>query len=189
MSKAVIFFAPGLEECEGLLCVDQLRRSGEEVTIAAVGGEKIVKSARSISVVADALAEELDYSAFDAAILPGGMPGTLNLQKSLKVTAILNHCLQKEKLIAAICAVPMVLGGLGMLSGRRATCFPGFEDQLDGAVLPDDSVVRDGNFITARGAGTALEFGAAIVDFFQPGDTGVSKGARVLAQMQTPAHV
>ena len=70
MSKAVIFFAPGLEECEGLLCVDLLRRSGVEVTIAAVGGEKIVKSARSISVVADALAEELDYSAFDAAILP-----------------------------------------------------------------------------------------------------------------------
>ena len=125
----------------------------------------------------------------DGVILPGGMPGTLNLQKSLKVTAILNHCLQKEKLIAAICAAPMGLGGLGMLSGRRATCFPGFEDQLDGAVLSDDSVVRDGNFITARGAGTALEFGAAIVDFFQPGDTGVSKGARVLAQMQTPAHV
>lgn len=75
MSKAVIFFAPGLEECEGLLCVDLLRRSGVEVTIAAVGGEKIVKSARSISVVADALAEELDYSAFDAAILPGGIPG------------------------------------------------------------------------------------------------------------------
>ena len=74
MSKAVIFFAPGLEECEGLLCVDLLRRSGVEVTIAAVGGEKIVKSARSISVVADALAEELDYSAFDAAILPGGIP-------------------------------------------------------------------------------------------------------------------
>lgn len=75
MSKAVIFFAPGLEECEGLLCVDLLRRSGVEVTIAAVGGEKVVKSARSISVVADALAEELDYSAFDAAILPGGIPG------------------------------------------------------------------------------------------------------------------
>ena len=81
MSKAVIFFAPGLEECEGLLCVDLLRRSGVEVTIAAVGGEKIVKSARSISVVADALAEELDYSAFDAAILPGGIPGVQGLHR------------------------------------------------------------------------------------------------------------
>ena len=88
MSKAVIFFAPGLEECEGLLCVDLLRRSGVEVTIAAVGGEKIVKSARSISVVADALAEELDYSAFDAAILPGGIPGVDNLKADATVRKV-----------------------------------------------------------------------------------------------------
>ena len=80
MSKAVIFFAPGLEECEGLLCVDILRRAGVEVTIAAVGGEKIVRSARQISVVADALAEELDYTVFDACILPGGIPGVPNLR-------------------------------------------------------------------------------------------------------------
>ena len=88
MSKAVIFFAPGLEECEGLLCVDLLRRSGVEVTIAAVGGEKIVKSARSISVVADALAEELDYSAFDAAILPGGIPGVDSLKADATVRKV-----------------------------------------------------------------------------------------------------
>ena len=95
MSKAVIFFAPGLEECEGLLCVDLLRRSGVEVTIAAVGGEKIVKSARSISVVADALAEELDYSAFDAAILPGGIPGVDNLKT--------------DATVRKVCTVPLIV--------------------------------------------------------------------------------
>ena len=85
MSKAVIFFAPGLEECEGLLCVDILRRAGVEVTIAAVGGERIVKSARQVNVVADALAEELDYAAFDACILPGGIPGVPNLKADATV--------------------------------------------------------------------------------------------------------
>ena len=88
MSKAVIFFAPGLEECEGLLCVDILRRAGVEVTIAAVGGEKIVKSARQISVVADALAEELDYTVFDACILPGGIPGVPNLKADATVRRV-----------------------------------------------------------------------------------------------------
>ena len=97
MSKAVIFFAPGLEECEGLLCVDLLRRSGVEVTIAAVGGEKVVKSARSISVVADALAEELDYSAFDAAILPGGIPGVDNLKADATVRKVCTVPLSSER--------------------------------------------------------------------------------------------
>ena len=88
MSKAVIFFAPGLEECEGLLCVDILRRAGVEVTIAAVGGQKIVTSARGIHVVADALAEELDYAAFDACILPGGIPGVPNLKADATVKKV-----------------------------------------------------------------------------------------------------
>ena len=104
MSKAVIFFAPGLEECEGLLCVDLLRRSGVEVTIAAVGGEKVVKSARSISVVADALAEELDYSAFDAAILPGGIPGVDNLKADATVRKVCTDFAAQGKIVAAICA-------------------------------------------------------------------------------------
>ena len=105
MSKAVIFFAPGLEECEGLLCVDLLRRSGVEVTIAAVGGEKIVKSARSISVVADALAEELDYSAFDAAVLPGGIPGVDNLKADATVRKVCTEFAAAGKVVAAICAL------------------------------------------------------------------------------------
>ena len=133
MSKAVIFFAPGLEECEGLLCVDLLRRSGVEVTIAAVGGEKIVKSARSISVVADALAEELDYSAFDAAILPGGIPGVDNLKADATVRKVCTEFAAAGKVVAAICAAPSVLAAFGILQGKKATVYPGMEDKLTAA--------------------------------------------------------
>ena len=104
MSKAVIFFAPGLEECEGLLCVDILRRAGVEVTIAAVGGQKTVTSARGIHVVADALAEELDYAAFDACILPGGIPGVPNLKADATVKKVCQDFAAGGKLVAAICA-------------------------------------------------------------------------------------
>ena len=115
MSKAVIFFAPGLEECEGLLCVDILRRAGVEVTIAAVGGEKIVKSARQISVVADALAEELDYTVFDACILPGGIPGVPNLKADATVRRVCRDFAAEGKVVAAICAAPTALAAFGVI--------------------------------------------------------------------------
>ena len=118
MSKAVIFFAPGLEECEGLLCVDILRRAGVEVTIAAVGGEKIVKSARQISVVADALAEELDYTVFDACILPGGIPGVPNLKADATVRRVCRDFAAEGKVVAAICAAPTALAVFGVLNGK-----------------------------------------------------------------------
>ena len=155
MSKAVIFFAPGLEECEGLLCVDLLRRSGVEVTIAAVGGEKIVKSARSISVVADALAEELDYSAFDAAILPGGIPGVDNLKADATVRNVCTEFAAAGKVVAAICAAPSVLAAFGILQGRKATVYPGMEDKLTAATL-------DGNIITGEALGAAIPFALAL---------------------------
>ena len=150
MSKAVIFFAPGLEECEGLLCVDLLRRSGVEVTIAAVGGEKIVKSARSISVVADALAEELDYSAFDAAILPGGIPGVDNLKADATVRNVCTEFAAAGKVVAAICAAPSVLAAFGILQGRKATEYTG---------LP---ITLDGNIITGEALGAAIPFALAL---------------------------
>lgn len=124
MSKAVIFFAPGLEECEGLLCVDLLRRSGVEVTIAAVGGEKIVKSARSISVVADVLAEELDYSAFDAAILPGGIPGVDNLKADATVRKVCTEFAAAGKVVAAICARTVCVGGVRHFAGQKGNGLP-----------------------------------------------------------------
>ena len=163
MSKAVIFFAPGLEECEGLLCVDILRRAGVEVTIAAVGGEKIVKSARQISVVADALAEELDYTVFDACILPGGIPGTPNLAENKTVTDTCVSFAQAGKKVAAICAAPSVLAQLGLLEGRKATAHAGFQDQLAGAIVHDEEVVVDGSITTSYGLGGAIPFALELV--------------------------
>ena len=158
MSKAVIFFAPGLEECEGLLCVDILRRAGVEVTIAAVGGEKIVKSARQISVVADALAEELDYTVFDACILPGGIPGTPNLAENKTVTDTCVSFAKAGKKVAAICAAPFILGELDLLEGRHATCFPGFEKSFPEGAYTGEKVTQDGNIITASGMAQSLPF-------------------------------
>ena len=164
MSKAVIFFAPGLEECEGLLCVDLLRRSGVEVTIAAVGGEKIVKSARSISVVADALAEELDYSAFDAAILPGGIPGVDNLKADATVRKVCTEFAAAGKVVAAICAAPSVLAAFGILQGKKATVYPGMEDKLiaAGAEYTGLPITLDGNIITGEALGAAIPFALAL---------------------------
>ena len=159
MSKAVIFFAPGLEECEGLLCVDLLRRSGVEVTIAAVGGEKVVKSARSISVVADALAEELD-----AAILPGGIPGVDNLKADATVRKVCTEFAAAGKVVAAICAAPSVLAAFGILQGKKATVYPGMEDKLTaaGAEYTGLPITLDGNIITGEALGAAIPFALAL---------------------------
>ena len=188
MSKAVIFFAPGLEECEGLLCVDILRRAGVEVTIAAVGGEKIVKSARQISVVADALAEELDYTVFDACILPGGIPGVPNLKADATVRRVCRDFAAEGKVVAAICAAPTVLAELGLLEGRRATCYPGMEPEMRGAVMQNAGVVRDGNFITGRAAGSAFAFGLALVEALCGAETAARIAAQVVWNGEEASH-
>lgn len=160
MSKAVIFFAPGLEECEGLLCVDILRRAGVDVTIAAVGGERTVCSARQVNVVADALAEELDYSAFDAVILPGGIPGVHNLQASETVKNACTRMAADGKIVAAICAAPTVLAAFGLLKGKRATVYPGMDEALTaaGAEYTGLPLSVDGNIITGEALGAAIPF-------------------------------
>ena len=158
MSKAVIFFAPGLEECEGLLCVDILRRAGVEVTIAAVGGEKIVKSARQISVVADALAEELDYTVFDACILPGGIPGVLNLKADATVRRVCRDFAAEGKVVAAICAAPTALAAFGVLNGKKATVYPGMDADLTaaGASYTGLPLTIDGSIVTGAALGAIV---------------------------------
>lgn len=164
MSKAVIFFAPGLEECEGLLCVDILRRAGVEVTIAAVGGEKIVKSARQVSVVANALAEELDYAAFDACILPGGIPGVPNLKADATVRKVCIDFAAQGKIVAAICAAPTALAAFGVLNGKKATVYPGMDAELTaaGASYTGLPLTIDGNVVTGEALGAAIPFALAL---------------------------
>lgn len=175
-----VLLADGFEETEALAPLDVMRRYGIDAALAGVGGREIC-GAHSIRVMTDMCAEDIDVDDVDGVILPGGMPGTLNLQNSTCVTALINYCAENSLLIAAICAAPSILGDMGLLSGREAVCFPGFEERLTGAALSEKPVVASGNIITAKGAGAALEFGAEIVDYVS-GKAGA--GREILLQMQ-----
>ena len=174
MSKAVIFFAPGLEECEGLVTVDLLRRAGVEVQICAVSNDRTIAGAHGIRIVCDALASDADRTA-DAVILPGGIPGTPNLAASRTVCDLVREFDASGRLVAAICAAPTVLGGLGLLEGRRATCYPGCEDGLGGAEYIDAETVCDGNIITGSGLGAAIPFALELIAYLEGPDIAEKK--------------
>jgi 4-methyl-5(b-hydroxyethyl)-thiazole monophosphate biosynthesis len=174
MSKAVIFFAPGAEECEGLICVDLLRRAGVQVQVCAVSDELTVTCSHGTRLVCDALAQDADLTA-DAVILPGGIPGTPNLAKSETVCSAVRAFYDAGKLVAAICAAPTVLGTLGLLEGRRATCYPGCEDGLGGAEYVDAETVRDGSIITGSGLGAAIPFALEIIAYLEGPDVAEMK--------------
>ncbi len=157
-----LFLADGFEIIEALASVDMLRRAKLEVKTVGVTGKK-VSSSCGVEVTADITINEFEYSNVDAIILPGGMPGTLNLENNDIVQSVIDKSVSNNTLICAICAAPSILGHKGLLKGKEATAFPGFEDSLDGAVLSDEYVVKDGNFITARGAGVSVDFGLEIV--------------------------
>ncbi len=165
-----VFLAEGFEEMEALAPVDMLRRVGLEVKTVGVTG-KIVTGAHSIPVEADLTAEEIECLPVDGVVLPGGMPGTLNLEKSQVVQDMIDLCYKNDKLVAAICAAPSVLGHKGLLQGKKATCFPGFEKDCVGALMQPDTVVTHNNIITAKGAGCAVAFGAALVAYFKDAAT------------------
>ena len=126
-------------------------------------GSDVITGAHGISTVCDAVDSDLTPGDdIEAVILPGGMPGTLNLERSAKVNAFVDYAYENQKLVCAICAAPSILGHKGMLKGKKAVCFPGFESELEGAELSDSFVVTDGNIITAKGMGSAVKFGIAI---------------------------
>ncbi len=157
-----IFLANGFEEVEALATVDVLRRADLKVKIVGVGSD-VITGAHGISTVCDAVDSGLTPGDdIEAVILPGGMPGTLNLERSAKVNAFVDYAYENQKLVCAICAAPSILGHKGMLKGKKAVCFPGFESELEGAELSDSFVVTDGNIITAKGMGSAVKFGIAI---------------------------
>ena len=164
MSKIGIFMADGCEEIEGLTVVDVVRRAKMEIVMLSITGKKEVTSSHGVTFLADALAEETGYEDLDGIVLPGGMPGTINLGKSETVTKAAVYCAENGKITAAICAAPSVLGNLGILKGKKATCFPGFEKELEGATYTAAPVEIDGNVITGKGAGCAILFGKAIVE-------------------------
>lgn len=161
-----LFLAQGFEELEAVAPLDLLRRAELDVLTVGVGGDAVT-GVHGITVKTDLADGSPDLDGpFDGIILPGGMPGTLNLEKSAAVQSMLGRAHKEKKLIAAICAAPLIPGRRGYLRDVRACCFPGFEDRLEGAVLSSDPVCADGNVITAKGAGAAVEFGLGIVRYF-----------------------
>lgn len=163
--------AEGFEEIEALTVTDVLRRAGVNVKNASVSGE-YVSGAHGITVKSDCLlSDALKAGDAEGVILPGGMPGTLNIKKSDEALRLIKEVFEKGLLTAAICAAPSVLGEMGILEGKRCTCYPGFEDKLKGGILSKEKVVADGNVITSRGPGTALSFALALSEYITKKDS------------------
>lgn len=181
MSKKVgMMVANGYEEVEMLTVVDLLRRADMTCDIISVTGEKELTSSHKVTVIADLMYEEADFDSYDALAIPGGMPGTINLGAHAGVCEQLKKACAEGKLIAAICAAPTVFGKLGLLQGKRAICYPGMEDQLTGADVTYEPAVRDGNIITSRGMGTAIDFGLAILAYFEGEDAAASLAEKIV---------
>jgi len=166
MKKVAVLLAEGFEEVEAVTPIDFLRRAGIEVIIAGIGGT-VLKGAHDVPITADMPVESLPGE-LDGAVVPGGLPGASNIAASREATDILRDLYERGALVAAICAAPaFVFGPLGFLQGRTATCYPGCENDLTGAVFSTERVVRDGNVITSRGPGTAAEFALEIIRYLE----------------------
>ena len=160
--KAIVLLNEGFEESEAIVPIDIMRRAGIEVTLLAINASLEVKGAHGITIMADALLKDTDTSDATLLLLPGG-PGTKELSQNLPVREVVAHFAKTGRWIAAICAAPMILGQLGLLHGRRATCYPGYEIELKGANLTNADVVVSDKIITARGAGVSFRFGFEII--------------------------
>lgn len=162
-----VFLADGFEEIEALTPVDILRRGRVDVVTVGVGG-RTVRGSHNITVAADIADSELpDLEGTEGVILPGGMPGTLNLEKCPAVINTVKYCAEKGLLISAICAAPSILGHMGLLKDKKAVCYPSFESELEGYKACDEFVCRDGNIITAKGMGVSVDFGLEILAYLR----------------------
>lgn len=159
-----VFLANGFEETEAVVPIDILRRAGFDVKLISITDELLVTSSHGVTIKADTTFDETDFNNAEMLFLPGGMPGTKNLDAHAGLCELLQDSAEKGVKLAAICAAPSVFGNLGLLNGKEATCYPGFEDQLMGASVSENPVVVSDNFITARGAGVAMKFALKLVE-------------------------
>lgn len=176
-----VFLANGFEEVEALAPIDLLRRASFEVTTVSITEHLAVIGSHNIPVVADVTLDACDFTDAELLVLPGGMPGTKNLAACEMLTNLLKSHASAGKPIAAICAAPSILGGLGLLEGKEAICYPGFEGALAGARISDRRVVQDGNILTAAGAGVAVEFGLAAIEMLSNAEQSDSIRKAILA--------
>ena len=171
--------ADGTEEVEALTVVDLLRRAKVNVITVSIMGRKQIVSSHKIGIEADELYGESDYADGDMIVLPGGMPGTTHLKNHEELRKVLFAYKEAGKYLAAICAAPSVFGWNGMLEGKKAICYPGFEEELKGAEVTNSPVVTDGQFITSKGLGTAIDFSLELVRLLVNQETADSISAAV----------
>lgn len=174
-----VFLADGFEEVEAIEPVDIMRRAGIEVLTVSLGDEPVT-GAHNICVKADIVIDEVNKDDIEAIVLPGGGRGHENLDASNSVHALISYAVANGRYVCAICAAPSIIGKKQLLNGKKATCFPGFEKYLYGAECVTDKVVKDGKFITARGAGAAADFGFEITAALRDRETADA----IKAQMQ-----
>lgn len=176
-----VFFAYGFEEIEGLTVVDVLRRADIDVKMVGVGG-KTITGAHGITVHCDVSDREVSAEKITAMVMPGGMPGAKNLEQSRIVQKVIDFCIEKGLVVAAICAAPMILGNKGLLESKKATIYPGMEEYLKGAEHVNEPVVQDGNILTGNGPGSSLEFALRLTAMLKDVQTANEIGA----SMQCP---
>lgn len=180
MSKVYVFLADGFEEIEGLTVVDLLRRAKIETEMVSVTGAKTVTGSHGIAVQADVLFEDVDAAQALMYVLPGGMPGTKHLAAHEGLSKLLLGAEEAGVKVAAICAAPSVLGGLGLLKGHKAVCYPGFEEKLEGAETTKEPVEISGSVTTSRGMGTAIPFALALVSQLRDPETAEELGRSII---------
>lgn len=171
MAQVAVMLADGFEEIEALAVVDILRRGGVDAWMVSIMGRMDVDGSHEIRVIADMVYEAMDFSNVDMLVLPGGLKGKENLENYKPLQELIRKFVQENKYVSAICAAPTILGHMGLLQGKSACCYGGMENELEGAKVSYDKVVKDGKIITSRGMGTAVEFGLALLAEFKGQDT------------------
>ncbi len=167
MKKIAVFLADGFEEIEAVSVIDVLRRADLKVTVVSINKSYEVAGSHGIKVSTDKLFDEIDFNLYDMIVLPGGMPGAANLNMHVGLREHILNFYESNKYLAAICAAPLVFGNLGLLKDKKATCYPGFESQLHGAIATGEDVEVSENMITGKGAGVAIKFALKIVEIFK----------------------
>lgn len=186
MAKVYEFLADGFEDIEAIAPLDILRRGDVEVVTVSIMPSLNVRSAHGVTMVADAMFADCDFSDADLLFLPGGLPGATNLNECEPLRKLIKEHSEKGKKVAAICAAPLVLGGLGLVEGCRATCYPGFENTLTGAEYTAELVTVDGNIITGEGPAAALPFGYRLLAMLKDETTcqQIAEGMRYVHLME-----
>jgi 4-methyl-5(b-hydroxyethyl)-thiazole monophosphate biosynthesis len=180
MKKTAVFYADGFEEIEALTPVDILRRGGVDVVTVSVMGDRLIHGSHDIDIYEDICIEELAFDTVDMIVLPGGKLGHQNLEKCELLMDKVKEFDKEGKFVAAICAAPTILGRLGILKGRLATCYGGMEDALEGADLTKEPVAVSDHIITSRGMGTSVEFGLKLLEVLTDKTNADKIGASVM---------